>query len=449
MKKKYIIILLLVAYGIILGAPFLFRPKKVIEDVDRKLYILSPHPDDIKFELSQGFKEWMWKNHHQKVKVEWMNTGGGSQQVKFVLSEFTRNPDGIGIDMFAGGGIAPYIKFDSKGLLYRYRAPAALLKSIPAKFAGMKMYDADAGWYGMSLSTFGIITNIAVAKEMDLPIPRTWSDLADTRLYDWISSADPANSSSAHMMFEIMTQSQPWEDSYKMITRIGGNTKRFIDHSSMVPHEVGVGEVLSGTSIDFYASAQIAESGKNNVIFVLPKGKTVVNADPMAILKGAPNRDLAELFIQYSLSEDAQARLMLPVGAPGGPEKFNVSHVPMIPELLDKYADISSLTFNPYNEKQTLTFDFDKSSARWDVMNDLWRAMIVDNHELLKKAWGAVRRTGNAELEARLFEPLVTEKEVTEAGKKWNEDVMYRTNTRNKWRETLRNRYEEVIREAK
>ena len=54
-------------------------------------------------------------------------------------------------------------------------------------------------------------------------------------------------------------------------------------------------------TIDFYAQAKIGDLGKDNLGFTMPAGGTVMDPDPVAILKGAPKpklpQDLSTLFL--------------------------------------------------------------------------------------------------------------------------------------------------------
>ena len=72
------------------------------------------------------------------------------------------------------------------------------------------------------------------------------------------------------------------------------------------------GQVIYGLAIDFYAYGQIAVVGADKIKYVVPADGAVVTADPIAILKGAPNLPVAEKFLEFVLSEDAQKLWMLP-----------------------------------------------------------------------------------------------------------------------------------------
>src|SRR5690606_5337699 len=80
------------------------------------------------------------------------------------------------------------------------------------------------------------------------------------------------------------------------------------------------GDAAAAMAIDFYANAKIADLGENNLGYKVPPGQTIIDPDPIAILKGAPNLEVARRFVNYVLSADAQKILMLPKGTKGGPK---------------------------------------------------------------------------------------------------------------------------------
>jgi ABC-type Fe3+ transport system substrate-binding protein len=154
-----------------------------------------------------------------------------------------------------------------------------------------------------------------------MPVADTWIDLTDPRLMGWVGSADPRHSGSVHMMYEIILQAYGWEKGWDVIEKMGANIKSFTQAASTTPMEVKSGYVAYGLSIDVYAWSQIAEVGRDKMSFVFPNGLTVINPDAIGILKGAPNRAVAEAFVDFVLSDRCQKLLMLPPGAAEGLRK--------------------------------------------------------------------------------------------------------------------------------
>jgi ABC-type Fe3+ transport system substrate-binding protein len=296
-----------------------------------KLTIISPHWEGIQREYAWAFEKWYKETYRDEVKVEWLDQGGTSDDFRFIVSEFSKKPGGIGVDIFWGGGTDPYADLAKKGLLLPYKVPASILDSIPATIYGVPMYHPDFLWYGTALSGFGILRNKVVMQMMHLPEVKTWEDLMKPDLCTWVGGADPRSSGSAHMLYETILQAYGWEKGWQILTLMGANIRSFSKGANQTPKDVAVGEVACGLAIDLYAWTQIAEVGKDRLDFVLPEGLTVINPDGIGILKGAPNLKAAQAFLEFALSGQGQALLVLPVGAPGGPQKFLLGRMPVLP----------------------------------------------------------------------------------------------------------------------
>ena len=355
-----------------------------------KLVVITPHWEGITKEFERAFRAYYLENYGEDVEIEWLDVGGTSDVVKYIDSAFESTPEGIGIDIFWGGGVDPYVAEAELGHLLSYKVEDAVLNRIPATFAGIPMYDPEYRWYGTALSGFGIIYNKALLELEGLPIPKTWEDLADPRLKGWVGSADPRHSGSTHMMYEIILQAYGWEEGMKLATLMGANVKSFPPSSSQIPKSVGAGDIAYGLAIDFYAWSEVAKVGADKIGYVMPEGLTVINPDSIAILKGAPNLEVAERFVTFVLSEEGQKLWMLPVGAEGGPETYLLGRMSVILDLYSELADVTVVPINPFEVETTLEYNSTLGSLRWSLVNDLIGATIIDSHADLTSTWGEI-----------------------------------------------------------
>ena len=383
-------------------------------DVD--LVIITPHWEGIRKEYDAAFKAYYLETFGDVVNIDWLDVGGTSDVVKYVDSKFEATPESIDIDLFWGGGVDPFIAAKEKGQFQAYEVNEAILSKIPETIAGVPMYDPDHMWYGSALSGFGIIYNKALLELEGLPEPETWEDLTDPQLKGWVGSADPRNSGSTHMMYEIILQAYGWEEGVKLATLMGANIKTFPSSSSAVPKSVGAGDVAYGLAIDFYAWSEVAKVGADKIGYVMPSGLTVINPDSIAILKGAPNLEVAQRFVEYVLSEAGQKLWMLDVGAEGGPTDYLLGRMCVIPSLFVELADVTVVPINPFEVESSLDYDADLGSIRWSVVNDLIGSMVIDSHEDLVAAWGDIIAT-----ESALDEAGVTSTKIEEAKDKLGE----------------------------
>ena len=95
------------------------------------LVLLSPHWKGIEDEFERGFKAHYLRETGRAVALEWLDVGGTSEVLRFIRSEFSNKPAGIGIDILFGGGLEPYLALKKEKLLRPYVLPHELLKNIP------------------------------------------------------------------------------------------------------------------------------------------------------------------------------------------------------------------------------------------------------------------------------------------------------------------------------
>ena len=383
---------------------------------DANLVIISPHWEGITIEFEAAFNAYYQATYGESVDIEWLDVGGTSDVIKYVDSRFESTPDGIEIDLWWGGGVDPFIEQAEKGTLVAYQVDESVLSKIPTDIAGVPMYDEEYMWYGSALSGFGIVYNKALLELEDLPTPETWEDLTDPAVKGWVGSADPRHSGSTHMAYEIILQAYGWEEGVKLATMLGANVKTFPPSSSAIPKSVGVGDIAYGLAIDFYAWSEVAKVGADNIGYVMPDGLTVVNPDSIAILKGAPNLEVAQRFLTYVLSEEGQKLWMLPVGAEGGPSEYMLGRMSVIPELFTELADITVVPIDPYQMTSTLEYNATLGSLRYSFVNDLIGATIIDSHDELVSTWDEIIAAENA-----LAEEGITSTKIEEAKDKLGE----------------------------
>ena len=358
-----------------------------------ELIIISPHPEGIETEFGNNFEKWYEEQTGRTVKTDWRDVGGTSSNYRFIESEFKRVPDGISVDIFFGGGTDNYLRLSNNGWLNAYKLPEAQLAQMTQSFQGIPLYDTEHQWYGAALSSFGIMHNEELREMLSLPKVKTWRDLGDVALLGKIGAADPRESGSAHMVYEIILQTLGWEEGFALLTKLGGNVRGFSAGANAIPTDVVAGQVIYGLAIDFYAYGQIAVVGADKIQYVVPADGAVVTADPIAILKGAPNLSVAQKFLEFVLSEDAQKLWMLRDTDSEGPKwKGGLNRASVLPALYDKLGE-RCIVPNPFAMEGTpFQYNSDKGGTRWNIVNDLFGVLIIDSHKDLVNAWKAIRK---------------------------------------------------------
>lgn len=410
-------------------------PKKRTSAGSGELVIISPHPEGVRAEFGAAFEKMYFEKHKKKISVKWIDQGGASDDLKYIKSAFTKSPAGIKIDLFYGGGIDPYLDLAAKKLLQPASPPDEILKKIPASLNGVPLYDENRLWFGTSLSGFGIIFNKEMTSKLALPEAKTWTGLADPALLGYIEVADPVHSSSAHMLFEIILQRYGWEKGWSLLAAIAANSRALPEHSTQVPQDVAAGQIAYGLLIDTFAYSAVEQAGGDKLGFSMPEDATVVTPDSIAILKGAPNAEAANEFVAFSLSAEGQKIWMLRKGAPGGPQKQSINKMSIMPEIYEQAKGSTNITVNPFAFTKSMSYDFKKGAARWDIVNDLAGALLIDSHDRLVTQWKA--RAAGAAKGAKIldfFKIPVSESEAAQLAATGWKDPVFRNKMISAWR---------------
>ena len=388
------------------------------------LAIVSPHSKDIQNEFAQ-----LWKQKHPDSQINWIDQGGTSDDLKFVRDQFaTRGKErGIGVDLFFGGGGETFTELEDSDLL----TPLPSDYGVPAALNGVPLHGKNNTWVAAALSGFGILYNKQIAARDGLPIPATWSDLANPKLQERIELADPRHSGSAHTTYEIILQTNGWEKGWKLLTAMTGNVRKFAISSSEPPQDVKNGEAVFTSAIDFYGSKAIAEAGGDKLGYIEPKGQNILTADPIAILPAAPNRKMAEEFVAMVMSPAGQKLWLLPKGAPGGPTNAQLRRLPALPTVYQNLPAGATTKVDPYKTKTTAPFDSAKAAKRRRALDDLIGSVLVDNVDIIKAKWKR-----NPNLDAVGYVP-VSEAEFAKLAPKWD-DAQFANATKGQWNAAAR-----------
>ena len=437
--------------GLIYGSVLVCQLSLVAED---KLVIMSPHWEGIEREFDRSFKAWYKSNTGDDIQLDWIDQGGSSSDFRFIEAEFKRVPKGIGIDLFFGGGTDNYMKLAEMGLLHSFKLPEEELNRIPKDIYGIPVYDSQYRWYGTALSSFGIMHNEFLRQRLKLPEVKTWQDLAQPELLGKIGAADPRESGSAHMIYEIILQGYGWQKGFALITQLGANVRSFSAGSNAIPKDVVKGQVIYGMAIDFYAYAQIAVVGKEKIKFVIPPDAAVVSPDSIAILVGAENLEAAKKFITFTLSDTAQKLWVLPNGDPEGPEwPGGLNRASVVPALYDKLGE-RCVVPNPFTRNLTpIKYDAEKGGIRWNIVSDLIGTLVIENHKNLVGVWKAINKTNDLQKRVAAIQILgevpITEDEAMRLSETEWKEPDFRNRKLQEWGQFSREKFRRARKAAK
>lgn len=152
--------------------------------------------------------------------------------------------------------------------------------------------------------------------------------------------------------------------------------------------------------IDFYgrsfAEELTSKSGSPRVVWIAPIGGTTLSGDPIAVLKGAEHPDVAQDFVEFCLSPEAQTIWFGKPGTPGGPQSRALHRTPIRRDSYtpEKLANSTMPHARPYDDPGNFTYQKELTAASFNTLRQLVKIMCIDSHEEMKSAWLALRDAG-------------------------------------------------------
>ncbi len=337
---------------------------------------------------------------------------------------------GIKLDLLFGGGSYEFSQHAEAGRLVdsglRQRRPELFGggdRAIPQRVGGEPYWDEAGRWVGTCVSGFGICYNPEALTRLGITrAPKRWDDLADPRLAGHLALADPSKSGSANKAFEMLIQQQMGEmlarrgtpargsaaesaalaegfdAGLRLVRRIGSGARYFTDQAGKVVQDIQSGSAAAGMCIDFYGRFESDTPGPGQRLrFVQPEGGTSMGADPIGLLRGAPNVAQAHSFLDFVLSEQGQALFAYKRGVPGGPERYALRRSPILPILFEpSRAHLrSDPDDNPYEAARAFTYHGSWTGPLFRALSFVIRVMCVDTEVELHEAAAALAENGN------------------------------------------------------
>ncbi|MFO1481891.1 MAG: extracellular solute-binding protein [Verrucomicrobiaceae bacterium] len=359
-----------------------------------------------------------------------------------------------GMDVFFGGGAYDFEQQAKAGTLVtgdgEKTGISSLAKkhpgwftdtSIPEKLSGEPFRDPQGRWCGACISSSGIVFNRDVLRRIGIAQdPDSWDDLADPRYFGQIALSDPGKSGSVTKALEMLIQQQMqiaidrlkahpppkitpeqieaqgvaegWNEGLRLILHISANARYFTDFSTKIPLEVAKGDAAAGMCIDFYGrSAEEGvrkADGTSRVGFIAPLGGTSISVDPIGMLRGAPDPDLATAFIEFVLGDAGQKLWSFRVGEPGGPKHHALRRLPVRHDLYtsENTARMSDGKEEPFEKAKAFIYHPERTAAAFSAIRFLVRVICVDSHDELHAAWKDIIANGMPERALKVLEDL-------------------------------------------
>ena len=452
------LILIGVSLAIILGVPLALRPggAEGAPAGARRLIVITPHTAQIRREFADGFSIWHQAHYGEAVSVDYRVPGGTSEIMRLLEDQYraalrqgrfeigpggavVMAPGAIEFDLMFGGGSYDHgrlksgvreqvaINGEQVELIVPLSAPAGFDPDFledafgENRVGAQPLYDSEQYWIGVAMSSFGIVFNRDELATISLPAPTSFEDLTDPRLVGRIALADPRQSGSITTTFDSILNNYGWNDGWRILREMCANARSFSNSSTKPPIDVAQAEAVMGLAIDFYGRAQAEAVGDNRVGYAEPSGAVYIDPDPVSVLRGGPSPDLAQRFVEYCLTEEAQALWQFPPtgaetsieargglrradGEAAGPRRYALRRLPSRRVMYERYAEAMVDKVDPFGAAS------DVESRGWrSAIGVLMGAFGVDTVEEARAAWKALHRL-RARAEAGEISPGLVER---------------------------------------
>lgn len=250
-----------------------------------KLVVYSPNSEGLINATIPAFEE------QYGVTVELIQAGTGE-----LFTKLESEKESPVADVVFGGGYAQYSM--SEDLFEEYVSDEN--ENV------IEEYQNSTGLYTpYTLDGSVLIVNPDLVGDMDIT---SYEDLSNPELKGQIASGDPANSSSSFAQLTNMLAAkggyesdEAWEYVKELYTNVDG---KISSSSSNVYRAVADGEMAVGLSYEDPVAKLINDGA--NVEIVYPDEGVVFLPASAAIINGAQNRDNAEKFIDFIISQEIQ-----------------------------------------------------------------------------------------------------------------------------------------------
>lgn len=213
-----------------------------------------------------------------------------------LFDEIVANAGNETCDVIFGGGIENYVAYQDYLDAYRVSGEDAIDE---------RYRTPNHKWTAFSVLPIVFIYN----NKLVYPVgaPRTWEELRTSRWKGKVAFADPATSGSSYTALCTMIQAEGGETDQVMSDFSEVLAGHISDSSGEVLDEVNSGERLVGITLEETARKRISQGADLSVIY--PAEGTSAVPDGTAIVQGAPHRENARRFLDFTVSEDVQRLL--------------------------------------------------------------------------------------------------------------------------------------------
>jgi ABC-type Fe3+ transport system substrate-binding protein len=328
------------------------------------LRIIHTHSDEMIDEIVNDFEEWYQQRYGQPIEVTAIHT---DPQTAFEKAT-TKHKDAEA-EVWWGGALSLFK--EAHGSLLPYNSSSMPKNGVDLTYPCplMDLSDHTPRWYAASLYGLGVMYNEHRLDELNLSIPQTWTDLTSDKHLGNITMVDPTESEFTSPFIMLTLESRNWTSGWEYLATLSALIEQYDTDGHESALKVSSDYLPLAVVPDFYAYERMAIDVPEIKFTYL--NATILQPDPIAVIKKGIYINEAKAFVDYILTPQAQniiGEYLLPMHQDA--TTYPSTHSPFDPNFPQIYK---------YNE--TLQ----------EIIGDYYKTWTTQRHDQIKLAYKEIR----------------------------------------------------------
>lgn len=208
------------------------------------------------------------------------------------------------------------------------------IDQVPPQFR-----DSGGKWFAVTGYMAAFCVNNERLRAKNLPMPRSWADLANPAFKGEVVMPNPASSGTGYIQIAAILQQGGEEAGWAYLRALDGNIAQYIKSGSRPCNAASTGEYAVGASYALRAIKNVAEGYP--ITMVIPSEGAGNELEGNALVAASRRKEAARRFLDWTLSAKAIAEYynwkeIVTVTGGTMPERFRAAGMP---------ADVSSVMY--------------------------------------------------------------------------------------------------------
>lgn len=199
-------------------------------------------------------------------------------------------------DVIWGLAATSLLVADKQGMLEPY-APQGLDR-VTSEFRDSA---ATPKWVGIDVWESAFCVNEIELKAKNLPLPRSWADLADPVYQGHIVMSNPASSGTGYLSVSNWIQTMGENEAWSYMDKLHQNIAQYVHSGSKPCRMAGAGEYPIGISFGYRAIIQ--KNDGEPITAVWPSEGSGWDVEANALVKKAAIKPAAKVFLDWAISD--------------------------------------------------------------------------------------------------------------------------------------------------